>query len=143
MCKEAQESKPSLKSKCCGLHMLQQEPDFICQENSIAEIAKQRGHIMILLPMFHPEFNPIELCWGLSKRTTLRVIRANPNISNSELLQKIHDALNGIALHVIRRKVADYCTLYKSNVAYDNIEKLMAQKISHRKTAIKDLQSVT
>ena len=45
-------------------------PDFKHEMNMIERFLRQKGHICIFLPKFHPELNPIERVWAQLKRFT-------------------------------------------------------------------------
>jgi transposase len=38
----------------------------------IDEIARQQGHEVIRTPPYHPELQPIEMCWGILKNEVAR-----------------------------------------------------------------------
>ena len=39
-------------------------PDFKHEMNMIKHLLRQKGHICVFLPKFHPELNPIEMVWA-------------------------------------------------------------------------------
>jgi transposase len=40
----------------------------------IEEIAKSYGHVLMYLPPYSPELNPIERCWGVLKQKVRRLL---------------------------------------------------------------------
>ena len=43
------------------------EPTYV-----IDEMARQRGHEVVRTPPYHPELQPIEICWGVLKNEIAR-----------------------------------------------------------------------
>jgi hypothetical protein len=50
--------------------ILANQPDFLEQKCSIAEIIEDAGHLCLFLPKYHCELNIIEFFWGATKRYT-------------------------------------------------------------------------
>jgi hypothetical protein len=57
--------------ECCMRRMLFNEPDFAGTQSLLEEECSSKGISAIFLPKFHCELNPIEQCWGYSKRLSL------------------------------------------------------------------------
>lgn len=54
---------------CCCHRILFNEPDFVNVPSLLELECNEQGYGVIFLPKFYPELNPIEQCWGSSKRT--------------------------------------------------------------------------
>lgn len=52
---------PFESQNCCMARLLSQQDDFVNQESMIASLIKREGHLVIFLPKFHCELNPIEM----------------------------------------------------------------------------------
>jgi hypothetical protein len=65
-CKEPK-CMPDAKA-CCASRILSLQPDFKAQKSLVQEVIEAAGHLCILLPKFHCEFNFIEFFWGAVKR---------------------------------------------------------------------------
>jgi len=48
--------------------------DNIDKTPLVSQIAEQHGHKVLILPVHHPELNPIELVWGFAKNECARQI---------------------------------------------------------------------
>ena len=61
-------NKDSLKAELIDiLEKLSLDPIY-----SLDELAKQEGHLVIRTPPYHPELQPIEICWGVLKNYVAR-----------------------------------------------------------------------
>src|SRR5882762_1405993 len=63
--------KPKCESdqkSCCGLRIMQWQPDFQEQKSLVQETIEAAGHLCIMLPKFHCELNFIEFFWGAVKK---------------------------------------------------------------------------
>ena len=90
-----------------------------------------------MLPKFHCEFNPIELCWGHAKRYT----RAHTNYTLPKLRKIIPEAMDSIHPETIQncfRKAKHYMFGYlEGHKAGSEIEKLIkAVYKSHRRVTL-------
>ncbi|KDN44208.1 hypothetical protein RSAG8_05681, partial [Rhizoctonia solani AG-8 WAC10335] len=92
------------RTDCCLRRILYNEPDFANPISIVERLVTSRGIGFLLLPKFHPELHPIEMCWGKAKQPDF----ANP-ISIVErlvtsrgigflLLPKFHPELNPIEM---------------------------------------------
>ena len=68
-----------LGGECCATAVLSSQDDFKSTRSRLQEIVEDAGHIIILYPKFHCEFNWIEYYWGRCKYFT----RKNCNYSLS------------------------------------------------------------
>ena len=58
---------PPDKGDCCGRKVLAAERDFHEQKGQLREELEARGQVVIFLPKFHCELNPIEPYWCQAK----------------------------------------------------------------------------
>ncbi|THU98051.1 hypothetical protein K435DRAFT_661731 [Dendrothele bispora CBS 962.96] len=85
---------------CCMKRILYNQPDFSNQESILEATYRERGFQVIFLPKYHCELNPIEQCWGYSKR----LYRFYPQSSREDVLQKnAVECLDAIPIESIRR----------------------------------------
>lgn len=61
-------------------------------EHKIDKIAEAAGHLILRIPQYHPELQPIEMCWGVMKNYmakhcdfTLRKFRNNLPLALSQV----------------------------------------------------------
>ena len=59
--------------RCCMANVLRSQPNFLEQKLCLHEVVKKVGHEMLMLPICHPELNPIEDFWNACKRYTRAV----------------------------------------------------------------------
>ena len=81
--------------------------DFCEEKTKIEHYLNGRGHVYVMLPKFHCEFNPIERCWAQAKRYS----RAYCNYSIAGLRKVVPDALDSVTHENICnhfRKVRQY-----------------------------------
>lgn len=50
--------------------LLSAQPDFAQQPTLVEELLAKRGHVVLFLPKFHCEMNPVERIWATAKRYT-------------------------------------------------------------------------
>ena len=67
-CKEKIELKNGVDYKCCSRHRLGSQPDYLNECSMIESSIKAQKHLVLFLPKFHCELNPIEMLWGTSKQ---------------------------------------------------------------------------
>lgn len=65
-------------------HVLKQCPDFKYVPTILQEMSRERGHISVFLPRFHPELNCIELFWAPTKKLV-----KERTTNNIETLRKV------------------------------------------------------
>ncbi|TFK16561.1 hypothetical protein FA15DRAFT_742089, partial [Coprinopsis marcescibilis] len=88
------------KPRCCCRRMLYEQPDFANVPSLLEQMCKKRGYDVLFLPKFHPELNPIEMCWGRAKYW----YRRNPSSSKDEDLERnMLSALDSVTQAEIRR----------------------------------------
>ncbi|KAF7293590.1 hypothetical protein MIND_01138000 [Mycena indigotica] len=87
---------------CCMRRMLFNQPDFAEVKSCLESTCLSFGVTVLFLPRFHPELNPIEMCWGYAKR----VYRLKPESGREDDLEKnALEALDSVPLHSIRKFV--------------------------------------
>lgn len=67
---------PDTREYCCLRRCLHTRADFQEEENTdpgIKSMIKDAGHICLMLPKYHCEFNFIEMYWGATKREVRKV----------------------------------------------------------------------
>ncbi|KAF7291457.1 hypothetical protein MKEN_01489100 [Mycena kentingensis (nom. inval.)] len=85
---------------CCMRRMLFNQPDFSAVKSCLEEACASFGVAILFLPKFHPELNPIEMCWGYAKR----VYRLKPESGREYILEKNTIAsLDAVPLESIRK----------------------------------------
>ncbi len=55
--------------------LIQEVEQNIDKTPIVQKMAKSNGHKVLLLPVHHPELNPIELLWGIVKNECARLLR--------------------------------------------------------------------
>src|SRR3984957_11722644 len=94
--------KPKCESdqkSCCGLRIMQWQPDFQEEKSLVQETIEAAGHLCIMLPKFHCELNFIEFFWGAVKK----YLRQNCDYTFSTLQANLPDALASVHLNTICR----------------------------------------
>lgn len=76
------------KAKCTQLHALVKEHADV--RTRIEEIASTRGHEVLRLPPYHPELNPIERMWGVTKGAARRLFTID-RPDQDEWLERLND----------------------------------------------------
>lgn len=89
-------------TNCCCKRALYNQPDFAAQKSALQKLVESRGFTLLLLPKFHCELNPIEQCWGASKRAfrSYGISKSMP-----EMKSNIIKSLDSIEPAQIRRYV--------------------------------------
>lgn len=86
---------------CCQRRVLYNQPDFSDPTSALETFCHKRGFRVIFIPKFHCELNPIEQCWGASKR----VYREYP-LAPADMLEKnVLSSLATVHVDAIRRYV--------------------------------------
>ncbi|QRV83688.1 DDE superfamily endonuclease [Ceratobasidium sp. AG-Ba] len=80
-------------TNCCARHTMMNQPDMLAQKLIIQTLAEAEGFLVLYLPKYHCELNPIEQCWGAAKR----VYRDSPfSSSEADLKRNMLTALDSI-----------------------------------------------
>jgi hypothetical protein len=106
--------------QCCAVKILQNQQDFIdaAAGCALGDSIEELGHMYIALPKFHPEINPIESVWGMSKQYT----RSNCDYEIKSLLSIIPESLDRIGVDAIRRffrMAFRYMQLYRQGLSIE------------------------
>lgn len=81
---------------------LQAEVDkYIDKTPFITKLAAEQGHQVLILPVHHPELNPIELVWAIVKNACARQLRAG--LPFREVRQHLETALENISATTCRK----------------------------------------
>lgn len=76
------------------LRKIAPEPTYV-----IDEIARQHGHEVIRTPPYHPELQPIEMCWGILKNEVAR----HCDFTLENLKRQLEDAFEKITAETCQR----------------------------------------
>ena len=88
------------KTDSCCCRLLYTQPDFTNIPSLLESHCAARGFKVIFLPKYHPELNPIEMCWGYAKR----ICREKPPSSKIEDLEvNVRDSLARVSVQSIRK----------------------------------------
>ncbi|RDX52070.1 hypothetical protein OH76DRAFT_1346002 [Lentinus brumalis] len=85
---------------CCCRRLLFNQPDFRDVETLLETHCKARGFAVLFLPKFHCELNPIEQCWGASKREYRKL---PPSSAEADLEKNVVKSLDSVPLVSMRR----------------------------------------
>ncbi|KZT64015.1 hypothetical protein DAEQUDRAFT_733158 [Daedalea quercina L-15889] len=94
---------PPHVERCCCRWLLHNEPDFQEVKSLVETHCKSRGYEIVFLPRFHCELNPIEQCWGFTKR---KYREYPPSSLEADLERNVVSALSTIMIELIRRIAA-------------------------------------
>ena len=107
--------------------------DFQTEKTLVEHYLSNRGHVVMFIPKFHCELNPIERVWGQVKVYT----RAHTNYTLVRLRQIVDPALDSVSTDLIRkffRKACDYERVYiEGKAAGKEVEQAMKVLKSHRR----------
>jgi hypothetical protein len=84
---------------CCFARILHNQQDFEKQRSALKNPVVAREHLVVFLPKFHCECNPIEMYWGYSKCLYMVVKKGILGQADKEAVK----ALEGIGLDRIKR----------------------------------------
>ena len=79
---------------CCARHILNHQPDFAAQRSLVQEVIEEAGHLCIVLPKFHCEFN-----WGVVKHW----LQENCDYMFQTLQANLPKAMDSISKELIRK----------------------------------------
>ncbi|KAF8596066.1 hypothetical protein BDV93DRAFT_455579 [Ceratobasidium sp. AG-I] len=90
------------RTDCCARRTMMSQLDFQDQKTILQRLAESHGCLVKYLPKYHCELNPIEQCWGMSKR----IYRDSPMSSTeADLERNMLASLDAIPLNSIRKFV--------------------------------------
>ena len=119
--------------------LLEQQEDFKTERSLLQKLIEdQYGDILLLLPKYHPELNPIEYVWAIQKKYA----RANCGYSIRELRQIVRAARNHVTTEQIERcvrKARDFANVYRQGFNGASVIKCIKLYKSHRKVPKKAL----
>ena len=69
---------------CCCRRLLYSQPDFVNVKSLLEEHCEKRGFMVLILPKYHCELNPIEMVWGRAKYC----YRLNPPSTKEEDVER-------------------------------------------------------
>ena len=82
-----------------SMHILDHQPDFAAQRSLVQEVIEEAGHLCIVLPKFHCEFNFIEFFWGVVKHW----LWENCDYMFQTLQANLPKAMDSISKELIRK----------------------------------------
>ena len=88
----------------------------------IDQIAKKQGHEILRTPPYHPELQPIELCWGIVKNHIARncdFTMENLKIQLEEGFGKINEKTCGNIIRKIKKKEEEF---WNDDISFDPSE---------------------
>jgi hypothetical protein len=85
---------------CCCRRLLYSQPDFVNVKSLLEEHCEKRGFMVLILPKYHCELNPIEMVWGRAKY----YYRLNPPSTKEEDVERYATAaLAAVTIDEMRR----------------------------------------
>ena len=84
---------------CCAKRIIDLQPDFKEQKSLVNETIEAAGHLCIMLPKYHCEFNFIEFFWGAMKK----YLREHCDYTYSGLQKHILEAMASVDLLTIQK----------------------------------------
>jgi hypothetical protein len=116
--------------------------DFKNEKSLVEHYLTGKGHIVVFLPKFHPELNPIERVWAQLKRYT----KSHCKYSIQSLRKNIPEAYDSVTLENIQnhfRKVKHYMFGYleglkPGNELEETLKKYKMAVKSHRRIGINE-----
>lgn len=96
---------PPNRVDCCARKTMVNQSDILGQKTVLQLLAESHDCLVMYLPEYHCELNPIEQCWGAAKQ----VYRDNPMSSTkADLIQNSLDSLDSVKIESIRRQVQHF-----------------------------------
>ena len=113
--------------------VLSNHEDFRTEKTIVEHYLTDLGHLVVFIPKFHCEFNPIERVWGQAKV----YCRKYTNFKIQRLREIINPALDSVSTDTIRkyfRKTAEYEKAYREGKqAGKEVEEAVKLYKSHRR----------
>ncbi len=81
--------------RCCCRRLLYNEPDFVHVKTLLEELCEKRGFLVLILPKYHCELNPIEMIWDQSK---FHYRQYPPSKKEDHLVQNVENALAAVTI---------------------------------------------
>jgi hypothetical protein len=90
----------------------------------VQKFAEAQGHKLLLLPVHHPELNPIELIWAIVKNECGRLLRHGVKFAEvREHLEQAFDKVTASTCCKLYHKIQQQEEVYwATDVKIDNIE---------------------
>jgi transposase len=85
---------------CCQRRVLFNQPDFADQKSALEIECQQQDFLVLFLPKFHCELNPIEQCWGHAKRVYCEY---PPSTQQDMLEQNMLSSLETVTINYVRK----------------------------------------
>ena len=128
-------NKPVRDVSTSARYRFSQCPDFLNQKSALQLQIETRGHRCEFLPKYHPELNPIELCWGWVKRW----MRTRCRYTYESMLENMPIAMvDKLPLSIIRnffRHARNYMNIYLLGATAMNAKRMIREYKSHRRPA--------
>ena len=103
ICKWLDENDVTYPDHCLKVELVElltkQSPEPIY---AIDEIAKSYGHEVIRTPPYHPELQPIEICWGVVKNHIAR----NCNFTMKNLIEQLGNGFDKVTSETCKKIIA-------------------------------------
>ncbi|KAL5466926.1 hypothetical protein EMCRGX_G031089 [Ephydatia muelleri] len=132
---DGQGNKPVRDVSTSARYRFSQCPDFLNQKSALQLQIETRGHRCEFLPKYHPELNPIELCWGWVKRW----MRTRCRYTYESMLENMPIAMvDKLPLSIIRnffRHARNYMNIYLLGATAMNAKRMIREYKSHRRPA--------
>eukprot|EP00731_Ephydatia_muelleri_P000932 Em0001g932a len=128
-------NKPVRDVSTSAGYMLSQCPDFLNQKSALQLQIETQGHRCEFLPKYHPERNPIELCWGWVKRW----MRTHCRYTYESMLENLPiPMVDKLPLSIIRnffRHARNYMSIYLLEATAMNAKRMIREYKSHMRPA--------
>ena len=133
-------NKPMRGLSTSARHRLSLCPDFLHQKSALQLKVEAAGHLCEFLPKYHPELNPIELCWGWIKRWMRKRCKYKYESMLKNLPITMIDVLPLRVIHNYCRHARNYMNVYLQGAKTGReANKMMKLYKSHRRPAPSEL----
>jgi len=88
------------QGRCCCCRILHNQPDFANVKSILEEHCEKCGFLVLILPKFHCEINPLEMVWGQAK---IHYWLYPPSKKEEDLEANVVKALDSVTLNEMRR----------------------------------------